>query len=224
MAPDEGHSASPPGRASQGGHRRPLRGRFPLRLRLHPRSHRRTHRTTRPWLRRLLPERHLDRGPTTPCASRPPRGLDHRRRLDQGRDRLPTLGHGRLRGREVTGQPLFALANVIDDRDMGIPTSSGARTCSPPPPPAAAVGCSRRGRRGEAGWGERTQLPVFAHLPMLVDERGRSSPSARTPSPSRLPRQGLPPRSLRNYLALLGWSRRATPRSSRSRPSSSSSA
>jgi len=108
---------------------------------------------------------------------------------------------------------------------MGITHVIRARTCSPPPPPAAAVGCSRRGRRGGGGWGERTQLPVFAHLPMLVDERGKKLSKRKDPVAVEDYRdKGYLPEAFRNYLALLGWSPKGDAEIVRSRPSSSSSA
>jgi len=104
-----------------------------------------------------------------------------------------------------TGQPLFALANVIDDRDMASPTSSG-RGPAPTTPASCCCGAALdEAGEGEAGWGERTQLPVFAHLPMLVDERGKKLSKRKDPSPVEDYRdKGYLPEAFRNYLALLG--------------------
>src|SRR6202034_1218322 len=50
-------------------------------------------------------------------------------------------------------------------------------------------------------------LPTYAHLPLLVNERGKKLSKRRDPVAVEMYReQGYLPSAFRNYLALLGWS------------------
>jgi len=143
-----------------------------------------------------------------PCASNPHEGSTTVGRLDQGEIVVPTLGHGRLRGRESTGSPSSPSPTSSTTVTWASPTSSGARTCSPPPPPAAAVAAL-----DEAGEGRRLGRAHAApglRPPADAGRRsgGRSSPSARTPSPSRTTATRAPPRAFRKLPALLAGARR----------------
>ena len=55
--------------------------------------------------------------------------------------------------------------------------------------------------------GRELPLPVYAHLPLLVNEQGKKLSKRRDPVAVELYReQGYLPAAFRNYLALLGWS------------------
>jgi len=183
-------------------------------------------RTTRPLATTATAGAPPGAGPTTALRFKtPPEGSTTVVDLIRGEIVFPHSAMDDFVAVKSTGQPLFALANVIDDRDMGITHVIRGEDLLPTTPRQLLLWAALdEAGEGEAGWGERTQLPVFAHLPMLVDERGRSSPSARTPSPSRTTatRATSPRRSATTWPCSAG-ARRVTPRSSRSRRSSSSS-
>ncbi len=107
-----------------------------------------------------------------------------------------------------TGQPLFLLANVVDDRDMGITHVIRGEDLLPSTPKGLLLWAALDGAaEGEAGWGEATELPVFAHLPMLVNEQRKKLSKRKDPVAVESYRdQGYLPEAFRNYLALLGWS------------------
>jgi len=107
-----------------------------------------------------------------------------------------------------TGRPLFVLANTIDDRDMGITHVIRGEDLLPTTPKGVLLWHALdEAAEGEAGWGEATELPAFAHLPMLVNEHGKKLSKRRDPVSVELYRdQGYLPEAFRNYLALLGWS------------------
>ncbi|MGH9092941.1 MAG: glutamate--tRNA ligase, partial [Acidimicrobiales bacterium] len=106
------------------------------------------------------------------------------------------------------GRPLFVLANVIDDRDMGITHVIRGEDLLPTTPKGLLLWQALdEAAEGEAGWGEVTAVPAFAHLPMLVNEQGKKLSKRRDPvSVERYRDQGYLPEAFRNYLALLGWS------------------
>ncbi|HLH46601.1 MAG TPA: glutamate--tRNA ligase family protein [Acidimicrobiales bacterium] len=126
-----------------------------------------------------------------------------------------------------SGQPLFVLANVVDDRDMAIShvirgedllpsgpkgillwraldavgVSAGGAGAVPGAVAGAGAGADREGAPPEH------PLPAFAHLPMLVNERRQKLSKRRDPVAVEMYRdQGFLPEAFRNYLALLGWS------------------
>lgn len=96
------------------------------------------------------------------------------------------------------GKPIFILANVVDDSDMAISHVVRSEEHLPNTPKYQllweALGCG--------------PLPVFAHLPLLVNEQ-RKKISKRRPEDRvelELYRDaGYLPEAMRNYLALLGW-------------------
>jgi glutamyl-tRNA synthetase len=106
------------------------------------------------------------------------------------------------------GQPLFALANVIDDRDMGITHVIRGEDLLPTTPRGILLWRALdSAAEGEAGWGEATELPVFAHLPLLVNEQGKKLSKRKDPVAVESYRdRGFLPDAFCNYLALLGWS------------------
>ena len=131
------------------------------------------------------------------------------------------------------GEPLFVLANIVDDLDMGITHVIRGEELLPSAPKAIliwhalvaagsageavgssvgaaagqAVGSSVGAAAGEAGRGEAARLPVWAHLPTLVNEQRKKLSKRRDPVAVESYRdEGYLPEALRNYLALLGWS------------------
>lgn len=97
------------------------------------------------------------------------------------------------------GQPLFVLANVVDDIDMAITHVIRGEDLLPSTPKALLI------------WnvleGPGATIPAFAHLPMLVNEKRQKLSKRRDPVAVELYRdEGYLPQAMRNYLALLGWS------------------
>ncbi len=100
------------------------------------------------------------------------------------------------------GSPLFVLANVIDDRDMAISHVIRGEDLLPTTPKGQLVWECLNGLGGEP-----VALPVFAHLPMLVNEQRKKLSKRRDPVwVERYRDEGYLPEAFVNYLALLGWS------------------
>ena len=94
------------------------------------------------------------------------------------------------------GDPLFVLANVVDDQDMGITHIIRAEEHLPTTPKAVLI------------WGALggPELPVFAHVPVLVNERRQKLSKRRDRVAVEDYRAlGFLPEAMDNYLALLGW-------------------
>jgi glutamyl-tRNA synthetase len=112
-----------------------------------------------------------------------------------------------------TGGPLFVLANVVDDIDMAITHVIRGEDLLPTTPKGvlvwealASLGWTTDGSTGR-GSGPTPALPVFAHLPMLVNEQRKKLSKRRDPVAVESYRdQGYLPDAFLNYLALLGWS------------------
>jgi glutamyl-tRNA synthetase len=110
------------------------------------------------------------------------------------------------------GAPLFVLANVVDDVDMAITHVIRGEDLLPTTPRGilvwnalAALGWTTDGTHGPAGL-PVPPLPVFAHLPMLVNEKRQKLSKRRDPvSVESYRDQGYLPDAFVNYLALLGW-------------------
>ena len=97
------------------------------------------------------------------------------------------------------GDPLFVLAVVADDRDMRISHVIRAEEHLPTTPKAVLI--------WEALGVEELPLPVFAHLPVLVNEKRQKISKRRDRVAIEDYRsQGFLPEPMVNYLALLGWS------------------
>jgi glutamyl-tRNA synthetase len=95
----------------------------------------------------------------------------------------------------ANGTPMFLLANAVDDADMGIThVLRGEEHVNGTPKYLliqAAMGTAR---------------PVFAHLPILVDEqRKKLSKRKHAVAVSDFRARGILPEAMVNYLALLGW-------------------
>ncbi len=114
---------------------------------------------------------------------------------------------------KATGAPLFVLANVVDDIDMGITHVIRGEDLLPTTPRGIliweALGSLGWTTDGGDGQGSRPMppLPLFAHLPMLVNEQRKKLSKRRDPVAVESYReQGFLPQAMLNYLGLLGWS------------------
>jgi len=97
------------------------------------------------------------------------------------------------------GDPLFVLANVVDDVAMGITHVIRGEDLLPSTPKGLLL--------WEALEGGAVPLPAFAHLPLLVNERRQKLSKRRDDVAVESYRaRGFLPDAMRNYLALLGWS------------------
>ena len=100
------------------------------------------------------------------------------------------------------GQPLFVLANAVDDRTMAISHVIRGEDLLPTTPRQIMLWSALN-----AAEGIDLALPAFAHLPLLVNEQGKKLSKRRDPVAVEMYReQGYLPDAFRNYLALLGWS------------------
>lgn len=94
------------------------------------------------------------------------------------------------------GVPLFVLANVVDDADMGVTHVVRGEEHLPTTPKYLLVW-----RALGAG-----VEPSFAHLPLLVNDRRQKLSKRRDPvAIERYRQEGYLPEAMVNYLALLGW-------------------
>ncbi|MGH9298679.1 MAG: glutamate--tRNA ligase [Acidimicrobiales bacterium] len=101
------------------------------------------------------------------------------------------------------GDALFVLAVVVDDRDMGISHVIRAEEHLPTTPKAVMLWEALNAADPKAS----LDLPAFAHLPVLVNERRQKISKRR----DRVALEdyealGYLPEAMCNYLALLGWS------------------
>ena len=94
------------------------------------------------------------------------------------------------------GGAMFLLANVVDDGDMGITHVIRGDDHLPNTPKYLLLWDA-------LGYGEH---PVFAHLPMIVNEKRQKLSKRRDPVALELYREeGYLPQVMLNYLALVGW-------------------
>lgn len=97
-----------------------------------------------------------------------------------------------------TGGAMFILANVVDDLEMGITHVIRGEEHLPNTPKALLVW---------SALAPDTPPPVFAHLPLLVNEQRKKLSKRRDPVALEDYRaRGYLPEAMCNYLALLGWS------------------
>jgi len=100
------------------------------------------------------------------------------------------------------GKPLFVLANAVDDRTMAISHVIRGEDQLPTTPRQIMLWGALNGAEHVD-----LALPAYAHLPLLVNERGKKLSKRRDPVAVEMYRaQGYLPEAFRNYLALLGWS------------------
>lgn len=98
-----------------------------------------------------------------------------------------------------SGHPLFVLANVVDDIDMAITHVVRGEDLLPSTPKGLLLWAALEGKDAD--------VPRFAHLPMLVNEKRQKLSKRRDPVAIELYRdEGYLADAMRNYLALLGWS------------------
>jgi len=94
------------------------------------------------------------------------------------------------------GTPVFLLANAVDDVDMGISHVIRGEDLLPSTPKYLLL-------RVALGWPEP---PVFAHVPLIVNEKRQKLSKRRDPVALELYRdEGYLPEVMLNFLALLGW-------------------
>ncbi|MGH9056418.1 MAG: glutamate--tRNA ligase [Acidimicrobiales bacterium] len=99
--------------------------------------------------------------------------------------------------RKSSGEPLFILANVVDDAGMGITHVIRGEDHVPNTPKYLLLWEALR-------YGPR---PLFAHLPLLYnDARKKLSKRRDKVAVEDYRDEGYLPEGVRNYLALLGWS------------------
>jgi glutamyl-tRNA synthetase len=108
------------------------------------------------------------------------------------------------------GGPLFALANVVDDRSMRISHVIRGEDLLPSAPKALllwqALDGATFGADGESGGSGGLPLPAYAHLPMLVNEKREKISKRRSDVAVEFySSEGFLPSAFANYLALLGW-------------------
>ena len=96
------------------------------------------------------------------------------------------------------GQPLFVLANAVDDRTMAISHVIRGEDQLPTTPRQIMLwGALNRAE------GVDLALPAYAHLPLLVNEQGKKLSKRRDPVAVEMYRErGYLPAAFRNYLAL----------------------
>ena len=95
------------------------------------------------------------------------------------------------------GSAMFLLANAVDDADMRITHVIRGEDLLPATPKILLL-------RAALGGGEP---PVFAHLPLIVNEKRQKLSKRRDDvAVEEYRERGYLPEAMRNYLALLGWS------------------
>jgi len=142
-------------------------------------------------------DRQLERGPTTALRFRTP---------DEGATTFDDVVRGQVTVENKTledfvllrssGTPTFLLANIVDDADMGITHVVRGEEHVNGTPKYLSLGDA-------LGLDYR---PVFAHLPVLVNEQRKKLSKRRdSVSVQEFRDEGYLPSAMVNYLALLGW-------------------
>lgn len=102
------------------------------------------------------------------------------------------------------GMALFSLANLVDDRSMRITHVIRGEEHLANTPKQLLLGAALDEVEGVV-----TEVPAFAHLPLLVNERRQKLSKRRDPvAVERYRDQGYLPAAMVNFLGLLGWSPR----------------
>ncbi len=103
-----------------------------------------------------------------------------------------------------TGAVLFALANVVDDRNDAITHVIRGEEHLPNTPKQILLWNALSDVTGTA-----IDVPRYAHLPLLVNEQRKKLSKRKDPVATEMYREeGYLPEAFVNYLALLGWSPR----------------
>ena len=103
-----------------------------------------------------------------------------------------------------SGASLYALANVTDDRNDRITHVIRGEEHLPNSPKQMLLWAGLNDVTGES-----VPLPVYAHLPLLVNEQRKKLSKRKDPVATESYRdEGYLPEAFVNYLALLGWSPR----------------
>jgi glutamyl-tRNA synthetase len=146
-------------------------------------------------------ERGLQRGPKTALRFRTPEtGSTTVHDVIRGEVEFPHSAMEDFVCVKSTGQPLFVLANAVDDRDTGITHVIRGEDLLPTTPKGILIWSA-------LDESEPVPLPVFAHLPMLVNEQRKKLSKRRDQVAVEYYRdRGFLAEAFRNYLALLGWS------------------
>ena len=98
---------------------------------------------------------------------------------------------------KASGDPLFVLANIVDDIEMEITHVIRGEDLLPTTPKGLLIWEALTG----------SKLPKFAHLPMLVNEKRQKLSKRRDPVAIEQYREdGYLPEVIVSYLSLLGWS------------------
>jgi glutamyl-tRNA synthetase len=159
-------------------------------------------------------DRHLPRGDGTALRFHTPdEGIVTVHDVIRGDVEFPCSAMDDFVAVKATGAPLFVLANVVDDIDMTITEVIRGEDLLPTTPRGIlawealrSVGWMTDGSTG-TGSEPAPGLPVFAHLPMLVNEQRKKLSKRRDPVAVESYRdQGYLPDAFTNYLGLLGWS------------------
>src|ERR1035437_786658 len=120
----------------------------------------------------------------------------------RGQTRFPNVNMDDPVIARADGSPLYNFAVAIDDLDAGIThVVRGEDHLSNTPKQLLVLEAARA-----AGFGPRSPLPVYAHLPLLHGPDGKKlSKRHGAASVQELRDAGYLPEAVRNYLALLGW-------------------
>jgi glutamyl-tRNA synthetase len=103
-----------------------------------------------------------------------------------------------------SGAVLFALGNVVDDRRDAVSHVIRGEEHLPNTPKQILLW-----RALDEVSGDKRALPVYAHVPVLVNEQRKKLSKRRDPVALEMYRdQGYLPEAISNYLSLLGWSPR----------------
>lgn len=95
------------------------------------------------------------------------------------------------------GQPVFHLTNVVDDAEMGITHVIRGEDH-----------LSNTGKYIEISNALNLKIPIFVHIPLILNSNDKGKMSKRNQSSLVIDHQKLNfiPESIKNYLSLLGWS------------------
>jgi glutamyl-tRNA synthetase len=151
-------------------------------------------------------ERHVERSDTTALRFRvPDEGTTVVHDIIRGDVAFPHDSYEDFIVVKSNGVVLFPLANAVDDRTMGITHVIRGEDLLPTTPKQVMMWEALNECDGIGVVG----LPLYAHLPMLVNEQRKKLSKRKDPvAVESYEDQGYLPEAFVNYLALLGWSPR----------------